>query len=83
MTTILCSPQGAPEGVLDRCSHVRIGTEKVPMTPQLKAEINKHVKFYGTGAHLKKWNPSSAILIIWTGITLKSMQISIYNLVIQ
>lgn len=28
---------------------MRIGTEKVPMTPALKAEINKHVKFYGTG----------------------------------
>lgn len=41
--------QGAPEGILDRCAFVRIGTEKVPMTPALKAEIYKHVKFYGTG----------------------------------
>ena len=41
--------QGAPEGVLDRCQFVRVGNEKVPMTPALKAEINKHVKFYGTG----------------------------------
>jgi Ca2+ transporting ATPase len=41
--------KGAPEGVLDRCQFVRVGTEKLPMTPALKAEINKHVKFYGTG----------------------------------
>jgi Ca2+ transporting ATPase len=41
--------KGAPEGVLDRCTHVRVGTEKVPMTAALKAEIYKHVKFYGTG----------------------------------
>ena len=41
--------KGAPEGVLDRCNFVRVGTEKVAMTPQLKAEIIKHVKYYGTG----------------------------------
>jgi len=41
--------QGAPEGVLDRCQFVRLGTEKVPMSPALKAEINKQCKFYGTG----------------------------------
>ena len=41
--------KGAPEGVLDRCQFVRVGTQKVPMTPALKAEIMKHVKFYGTG----------------------------------
>nr|ACX35339.1 calcium-transporting ATPase variant 2 [Lumbricus rubellus] len=41
--------KGAPEGVLDRCTFVRVGTEKVPMTPALKAEIYKQVKFYGTG----------------------------------
>ena len=41
--------KGAPEGVLDRCTFVRVGTQKVPMTPALKAEIMKHCKFYGTG----------------------------------
>jgi len=35
--------------VLDRCAFVRLGTEKVPMSPALKAEINKQCKFYGTG----------------------------------
>jgi len=41
--------KGAPEGVLDRCTFVRVGAQKVPMTPALKAEIMKHCKFYGTG----------------------------------
>lgn len=41
--------KGAPEGVLDRCTHVRVGTTKVPMTPAIKAEIMKNVKYYGTG----------------------------------
>jgi Ca2+ transporting ATPase len=28
--------KGAPESVIDRCSHIRCGTQKVPMTPQIK-----------------------------------------------
>jgi len=51
---LTCGLQGAPEGVIDRCQFVRIGTQKVPMTPAIKAEIIKHVKFYGTGE--AKWN---------------------------
>merc|ERR1711981_1333685 len=41
--------KGAPEGVLDRCTSVRIGTEKVPMTPQMKATILDTAVAYGTG----------------------------------
>lgn len=41
--------KGAPEGVLDRCAFVRVGSKKVPMTPMLKAEIVKNVAAYGTG----------------------------------
>uniref|UniRef100_A0A1I8JJ10 Calcium-transporting ATPase n=1 Tax=Macrostomum lignano TaxID=282301 RepID=A0A1I8JJ10_9PLAT len=41
--------KGAPEGVLDRCTHVRVGKNKVPMTPALKEEIMKHTASYGTG----------------------------------
>ena len=41
--------KGAPEGVIERCTHVRVGTQKVPMTPAAKAEIYKLVKAYGTG----------------------------------
>ncbi|VDP99679.1 unnamed protein product [Trichobilharzia regenti] len=41
--------KGAPEGVLDRCTFVRVGNKKVPMTPILKAEIVKNVAAYGTG----------------------------------
>lgn len=41
--------KGAPEGVLDRCTHVRIGSEKVPMTPAMKKTILDTAILYGTG----------------------------------
>ncbi|CAF3894993.1 unnamed protein product [Rotaria magnacalcarata] len=41
--------KGAPESVVDRCTHVRVGTQKVPMTPQIRQEIMKLVHQYGTG----------------------------------
>jgi len=41
--------KGAPEGVLDRCTYVRIGTEKVPMTPAMKQTILETAIAYGTG----------------------------------
>merc|ERR1712038_955370 len=41
--------KGAPEGVLDRCTYVRIGTEKVPMTPAMKQTILDTAIAYGTG----------------------------------
>ena len=41
--------KGAPESVIERCTHIRCGTEKVPMTPRLKQEILKLVHQYGTG----------------------------------
>lgn len=41
--------KGAPEGLLDRCTHARVGGNKVPMSPAIKNEIMKHVRAYGTG----------------------------------
>lgn len=41
--------KGAPEGLLDRCTHARVGNTKVPMSPAIKNEIMKHVRSYGTG----------------------------------
>lgn len=41
--------KGAPEGVLDRCAYVRIGTQKVPMTPQIYDKIMDVTKQYGCG----------------------------------
>jgi len=41
--------KGAPEGVLDRCSHVRIGDKKFPMTTALKEKILATTRAYGTG----------------------------------
>ncbi|GIY67676.1 hypothetical protein CDAR_214591 [Caerostris darwini] len=41
--------KGAPEGVLDRCSHVRVGNTKVPMTSAMMNKIIETTKVYGTG----------------------------------
>ena len=41
--------KGAPESVLERCTHIRSGTQKVPMTPQIKEEILHLVHHYGSG----------------------------------
>ena len=41
--------QGAPESLLDRCSHVRVGTSVMPMNASIRQEILKNIKFYGTG----------------------------------
>ncbi|XP_032803350.1 sarcoplasmic/endoplasmic reticulum calcium ATPase 2 isoform X1 [Petromyzon marinus] len=41
--------KGAPEGVIDRCSHVRVGTTKLPMTAGMKEKILATIREYGTG----------------------------------
>ncbi|XP_062310408.1 sarcoplasmic/endoplasmic reticulum calcium ATPase 2-like [Osmerus eperlanus] len=41
--------KGAPEGVIDRCTHVRVGNNKVPMTPGVKDKILSVIRDYGTG----------------------------------
>jgi P-type Ca2+ transporter type 2A len=41
--------KGAPESVVERCTHVRCGTETIPMTSELKQQIMKLVHQYGTG----------------------------------
>merc|ERR1719315_271542 len=41
--------KGAPEGVLDRCTYVRIGAEKVPMTEKMREKIMARAVEYGTG----------------------------------
>lgn len=41
--------KGAPEGVLSRCSHVRIGDQKVPLTPAMAQKIVAQCVKYGTG----------------------------------
>lgn len=34
--------KGAPERIIDRCSEVMLGSRIVPMTPELKAQIEAH-----------------------------------------
>lgn len=41
--------KGAPEGVLERCTHARVGTSKVPLTSSLKNKILELTRQYGTG----------------------------------
>ncbi|KAJ8379521.1 hypothetical protein SKAU_G00002990 [Synaphobranchus kaupii] len=41
--------KGAPEGVIDRCTHIRVGSTKVPMTPGIKEKILSVIREYGTG----------------------------------
>lgn len=41
--------KGAPESVLDRCTHVRIGDQKLPLTAGIKNKILETIRQYGTG----------------------------------
>jgi len=41
--------KGAPEGVLERCTHARVGTQKIPLTSTLKNRILELTRQYGTG----------------------------------
>jgi len=41
--------KGAPESLLERCSYVRVGSNRINMTMAIKTEIMKQVRLYGTG----------------------------------
>ncbi|XP_058873002.1 sarcoplasmic/endoplasmic reticulum calcium ATPase 1 isoform X1 [Acipenser ruthenus] len=41
--------KGAPEGVIDRCAYVRVGTTRVPLTDPVKEKIMTVIKEWGTG----------------------------------
>uniref|UniRef100_A0A3Q0RHJ2 Calcium-transporting ATPase n=1 Tax=Amphilophus citrinellus TaxID=61819 RepID=A0A3Q0RHJ2_AMPCI len=41
--------KGAPEGVIDRCTHIRVGSNKVPMSPGIKEKLMSVIREYGTG----------------------------------
>lgn len=41
--------QGAPEGVIDRCTYIRVGTTRVPLTGPVKDHIMSVIKEWGTG----------------------------------
>lgn len=41
--------QGAPEGVIDRCTHIRVGGDKVPLTAGIKEKILSVIREYGSG----------------------------------
>ena len=41
--------KGAPEGVIDRCTHARIGATKVPLSASMKNKILERCREYGVG----------------------------------
>jgi len=41
--------KGASESVIERCTHIRIGTQTVPLTNEVKKEMLRLVTQYGTG----------------------------------
>uniref|UniRef100_A0A673CR03 Calcium-transporting ATPase n=1 Tax=Sphaeramia orbicularis TaxID=375764 RepID=A0A673CR03_9TELE len=41
--------KGAPEGVIDRCAYVRVGTTRVPLTNAIKDKIMAVIRDWGTG----------------------------------
>ncbi|XP_051950021.1 sarcoplasmic/endoplasmic reticulum calcium ATPase 2 [Xyrauchen texanus] len=41
--------KGAPEGVIERCTYVRVGGSRVPVTPGIKEKIMSVIREYGTG----------------------------------
>uniref|UniRef100_A0A4W6CX62 Calcium-transporting ATPase n=1 Tax=Lates calcarifer TaxID=8187 RepID=A0A4W6CX62_LATCA len=41
--------KGAPEGVIDRCAYVRVGTTRVPLTNAIKEKIMAVIRDWGTG----------------------------------
>ncbi|XP_063962203.1 sarcoplasmic/endoplasmic reticulum calcium ATPase 2-like [Lytechinus pictus] len=41
--------KGAPEGILERCNSLRVGSTKIPLTPSVKNQIIEKIMSYGTG----------------------------------
>uniref|UniRef100_A0A665WGE3 Calcium-transporting ATPase n=1 Tax=Echeneis naucrates TaxID=173247 RepID=A0A665WGE3_ECHNA len=41
--------KGAPEGVIERCTHVRVGNSKVPLSKNIRERIMSVIREYGTG----------------------------------
>ncbi|KAI4807543.1 hypothetical protein KUCAC02_027346, partial [Chaenocephalus aceratus] len=41
--------KGAPEGVIDRCTYVRVGATRVPLTAAMKDKMLSVIKEWGTG----------------------------------
>ncbi|XP_053310917.1 sarcoplasmic/endoplasmic reticulum calcium ATPase 3 [Spea bombifrons] len=41
--------KGAPESVIERCNYVRVGTNKLPLTPSAREKIMSKIRDWGTG----------------------------------
>uniref|UniRef100_A0A4W3HB96 Calcium-transporting ATPase n=1 Tax=Callorhinchus milii TaxID=7868 RepID=A0A4W3HB96_CALMI len=61
--------KGAPEGVLDRCTHVRVGTAKVPLTKLIKEKIMAVIKEWGYGREDMKLEDCTKFITYETDLT--------------
>ena len=68
--------QGAPEGIVDRCNFVRVGQEKLPLTPEVKAQIMKLIGEYGTGSDTLR---CLALATVDEPIPRDQMDLQVYN----
>uniref|UniRef100_A0A8C5PTQ4 Calcium-transporting ATPase n=1 Tax=Leptobrachium leishanense TaxID=445787 RepID=A0A8C5PTQ4_9ANUR len=41
--------KGAPEGLMDRCTHIRVGNAKVPLTAGVKQKVLSVIREWGSG----------------------------------
>ncbi|KAM9788307.1 sarcoplasmic/endoplasmic reticulum calcium ATPase 3 [Neosynchiropus ocellatus] len=48
-SNFISSPQGAPESVIERCMYLRVGTNKVSLTPALRDQLLLKIREWGTG----------------------------------
>ncbi len=56
LVTMATLPQGAPEGILDRCNFIRVnGGEREVLTAEIKDQVLALVRKYGTGTSVGGW----------------------------
>ncbi|CAN0026380.1 unnamed protein product, partial [Ectocarpus sp. 13 AM-2016] len=60
--------KGAPERIIDRCSEVMLGSRIVPMTPELKAQIEAHQETLSRNGLRPPIHPKSKEGLVFLGL---------------
>ncbi|CAM9391156.1 unnamed protein product, partial [Sphacelaria rigidula] len=60
--------KGAPERIIDRCSEVKLADRVVPMTPELKAEIEAHQETLSRNGLRAPFHPKSKEGLVFLGL---------------